>query len=146
MGLPVGFSFPPQFSHLVIMENSKLLLWIGGIYNLGFAVFHLFFWRLFRWRQDLAHLMPVNRAVMQILNLCLTFVFLLFAWISIVHSTELLMTGLGKTIMAGIAFFWFLRMIEQILFFGLRNRVSMIFPFLFLAGGLLYLLPLWIGG
>lgn len=122
------------------MESSRLLLWIGGIYHLGFAVFHLFFWRLFRWQQDLAHLLPVNRAVMQILNFCLIFIFLLFAWISLVHPTELLLTGLGRAVRAGIALFWFLRTIEQVHFFGLRNRVSMIFTLVFLAGGMLYLL------
>lgn len=115
---------------------------IGGVFNLWFAVFHLLFWKLFDWKEDLASLTNINRAVMQILNLCLVFVFLLFAFISLFHSTELLTSNLGKTLLTGIAIFWFLRMIEQIIFFGLRNKLSIAFTAMFLFGGLLYLLAM----
>ena len=125
------------------MEGSPNLYVIaGGIYNLGFAIFHLFFWRLFHWREDLASLTHINRSVMQILNLCLTFVFLLFAYLSLFHSTELVAGGLGSTLLLGNALFWFLRMAQQMVFFGIRNRISAAFTVLFFLGGLVYLLPL----
>ena len=122
------------------MASSTWLL-IGGLYNLGFAVFHLFFWKIFHWREDLASLTRVNRAVMQVLNLCLTFVFLMMAYISIVFRTELSGTELGRTLSLSFAVFWFLRMIEQILFFGLRHKASSILTVMFLGGSLLYLIP-----
>lgn len=28
----------------------KTLIYIGGIYHVGFAIFHLLFWRLFDWK------------------------------------------------------------------------------------------------
>lgn len=125
------------------MEGSPNLYVIaGGIYNLGFAIFHLFFWRLFRWREDLASLTHINRSVMQILNLCLTFVFLLFGYLSLFHTTELVAGSLGNTLLLGIALFWFLRMAQQMVFFGIRNRISAAFTVLFFLGGLVYLLPL----
>ena len=37
---------------------TPTLLVAGGIFNLCFAVFHLCFWRLFRWKEDLASLTP----------------------------------------------------------------------------------------
>lgn len=119
------------------------LLITGGIFHLGFAVFHLFFWRLFNWKKDLATLTYINRAVMQILNLCLTFVFVVVAYISIFHSHELAATNLGKVILVSISAFWFLRLIEQIIFFGIKKRLSIILTILFFAGFALYLLPIF---
>ena len=105
----------------------------GGAFNLAFAVLHAFFWQLFDWERDLASLTKVNRAVMQILNLCLTFVFLAFAYLSFVHAEELQATRLGNALLALMAFFWLLRAIEQAAFFGLRHRLS---SALFLNSGL----------
>lgn len=76
--------------------NSAIWVKVGGIYHLGFAVFHLFFWKLFRWKEDPASLTHIDRAVIRILNLCLTFVFLLFGYLSLSHTQELLADGLGK--------------------------------------------------
>jgi small-conductance mechanosensitive channel len=119
---------------------------VGGIFNLGFAVLHLSFWKLFHWKEDLASLTHTKRSVMQILNLCLIFVFLLFAYISFVYPAELLTNGLGKFLLIGIALFWFLRLIEQVVFFGVRNKFSVASTGLFFVGGLLYLLPAIAGG
>ena len=122
--------------------NAETLIVIGGLYNLALAVFHLLFWKLFNWKQDLATLTPSNRAVVQILNLCLTFVFLVFAYISFLHANELLHSKLGRSLLALIAIFWFLRAIEQIIFFGLRRKASIAFLILFLIGTGLYSIPL----
>ncbi|MDH3670553.1 MAG: hypothetical protein OES46_05245 [Gammaproteobacteria bacterium] len=122
--------------------NAETLILIGGLYNLALAVFHLLFWKLFNWKQDLASLTPLNRAVVQILNLCLTFVFLVFAYISFFHANELLHSKLGRSLLALMAIFWFLRAIEQIIFFGLRRKASIAFLILFLIGTGLYSIPL----
>jgi hypothetical protein len=121
--------------------SPETLLMLGGIFNVAFAVFHLFFWRLFDWKRDLASLSFINRQVMQILNLCVTFVFLIFAYISFFHSTELLGTGLGRALLLLISLFWFLRAAEQVLFFQLKRPRSVGFFVVFLVGGLLYGYP-----
>lgn len=120
------------------METIVLL---GGIFNVAFAVFHLLFWRLFDWKRDLASLSFVNRQVMQILNLCLTFVFLVFAYVSVFHATELLQTNLGRVLLLLIALFWFLRALEQAFFFQLKQPLSIAFFAAFLVGGMLYGYP-----
>ena len=122
--------------------SNETILSIGGAYNLVLAVFHLAFWKLFQWKQDLATLTRLNRAVVQILNLSLTFVFLLFAYISLFHANELLHSKLGQSLLALIAMFWFLRAIEQIIFFGYRRKASIAFLVLFLVGTGLYSIPL----
>ena len=116
----------------------------GGFFNAAFALFHVFFWRVFDWERDLKSLTNINRAVVQILNLCLTFVFLVFAYLSFEHVDDLLSTRLGNALLALIAFFWLLRAIEQAIFFGLRNRLSMGLFGLFIFGSSLYAYPAWL--
>jgi len=123
-------------------DLSEVMILLGGFYNLGFAIFHLLFWRLFRWKKDLSRLTFINRSVMQILNLCLTFVFLLMAYISFFNTSELIQTNLGKALLVGFSLFWFLRMIEQIIFFGIRNLISIALTLVFLFGCVIYLIPL----
>ena len=120
---------------------TDAMIFFGGVFNLGFAIFHLMFWRLFRWREDLASLTYINRSVMQILNLCVTFVFLVMAYVSFFHRPELVQTSLGKTILVAFSLFWFLRMVEQVVFFGVRKKMSVILTLVFLLGGVVYLIP-----
>jgi len=114
---------------------------IGGIFSIGFVIFHLLFWKIFKWETELRLLNHVNKGIIQVLNLCLTYIFLLFAYISFFHPTELVSSGLGKSILLLISLFWFIRAIEQIYFFGIKNRISIILFIIFILGGLIYLYP-----
>jgi hypothetical protein len=122
--------------------NGEIILIVGGVFNAAFAVFHAFFWKLFGWKEDLAKLTSLNRAVMQILNLCLTFVFVIFACISFIHAAELQTTGLGRSLLLLMAVFWYLRAVEQIWFFGLKKPRSLVFFLIFVIGGSLYAVAL----
>lgn len=119
----------------------KQLLIAGGIYNLFFAVYHLFFWKIFKWKTQLSHLDFINNAIMQVLNLCLTFCFLIFSYVSLFHTSELLTTRLGHSLLTGIAIFWTLRAIEQIIFFKLKHWVSTLFLIIFIGGSFIYIIP-----
>ena len=59
------------------MEPETYVM-VGGVLTAAFVVFHLCFWKLFRWKADLSRLTSLNRAIVQVLNLCLTFVFVIF--------------------------------------------------------------------
>ena len=122
--------------------EPKLLLTFCGIYNLGFAIFHTLFWKVFHWKEDLASLTHVNRAVMQILNLRLTYVFLVMSYVSFVFQPELTGAKLGQALLIAFSIFWFIRAVEQIVFFGLKHKVSNGLTALFFIGGVLHLLPL----
>ena len=73
---------------------GKTLLTVGGIYNLLFVIFHLFFWRLFDWKNDLVSLTSINRAIMQVLNLCLMFSFTIFGTLSLFFPGQMAGTPL----------------------------------------------------
>ncbi|MBC8336538.1 MAG: hypothetical protein H8E29_14850 [Anaerolineales bacterium] len=124
---------------------SESLLLIGGIYSLVFAVFHLLFWQIFDWKNDLAKLSSINRAIMQVINLCLALVFVIFGMLSLRYRAQMLETELGRALTAMIAFFWFLRAIEQIIFFKLKKGISWLFLFIFLGGTSLYAVALFAG-
>jgi len=121
--------------------NLEAVLFVGGIYNIVLIIFHLLFWKLFKWKKDLASLTFINRAVMQVLNLSLTFVFLIFAYISLFHAQDLISTNLGNTLLLLISIFWLLRAVEQIIFFGLKSVISSMFFLFFLLGTIIYLYP-----
>jgi hypothetical protein len=114
---------------------------MGGIFNLGFVVFHLMFWKIFHWKDDLASLTHINRSVMQILNLRLIFIFLIMAYLSFFHKAEMISSNIGKTLLISFSLFWLFRAFEQVVFFGIKNRVSFVLTLVFLAGGILYILP-----
>lgn len=119
----------------------ETLIIAGGFYNIGLIVFHLLFWRIFNWDQDLQHITYLNRSTMQVLNISLTFAFVIFSYISIFHPTELLTTSLGNSLLVLIALFWLARAVQQIIFYKLRHWASWAFLMLFVSGCVLYAIP-----
>ena len=117
-------------------------LYAAGILYSGIAVLHLTFWKLFRWREELAKLGRTNRAAMQILNLCMTLVFVIAAYLCFVHSDALALSPIGHALLVGLAFFWVTRGIEQIVFFGWRQTRSLALTGLFAVLAGLHLAPL----
>jgi Na+-transporting NADH:ubiquinone oxidoreductase subunit NqrB len=120
---------------------ETILIKAGGIYSFALVIFHVMFWRLFNWREDLQSLTSLNRAVMQVLNISLTGTFVIFGTISLAHTDQLLATSLGQTLLFTLALFWFIRAVQQVLFFKLRHNRSKAFFLIFLIGCVLYLVP-----
>jgi hypothetical protein len=118
------------------------LLIAGGVYHLFFGFFHIAFWQMefLDWQKELPRMSAVNRTVIQGLNIAVIVFMFLIAYVSFQHSYELLMTGLGKTILLGTTFFWLARLIVE---FTLKKRGSAkpILVIAFIIGILLYLLP-----
>src|SRR5262245_26848170 len=100
------------------MEGGNIWLYAAGAVYPALAVFHLAFWRLFRWREELARLGRLNRGAMQILNLFVTGVFAVAAYLCFAHARDLAGTALGHALLVGLAFLWLTRAAEQVWFFG----------------------------
>lgn len=105
-----------------------------AIYDFGFALFHIMFWRLFRWPAALAPSGSVNAAITQTLNLMLAFVFATYATGIVLtsngsHPTFALWAGAG---------FWMLRFVLQPLMFGLGRRASVVMSVIFVVGVVLH--------
>jgi hypothetical protein len=117
---------------------AAAFLFIGGLYHLAFAVLHLFFGRIFKWKFSLLLTTSVNRDVMRVMNLCLIFLFVSVSCVSFFGREVLLNGPAGKMILAFIAGFWFWRALLQVVFFGVRKPLSILFVLVCLAGSALY--------
>ena len=119
----------------------EVLVKLGGLYNIALVIFHLCFWHLFSWREQLASISSINKGVMQVLNISITIIFAIFAIICIAHSSELLTTSLGNTILYSLSALYFLRAIQQVVFFKISNVVSSGLLVYFILGGIIFGVP-----
>lgn len=115
---------------------------IGGAWHVAIAIFHLLFPRLLRWDEDLAKLTALNRAVTIILNFCLIAAFLTFAYISLVHSAEMVATPLGRSLLACISLFWLFRALLQVVYLNVRRPIMVALFVAFLAAAVVHAIPL----
>lgn len=123
---------------------KETLIFTGGIYTVGLIVFHVLFWKIFRWPETLRTLNFVNRATMQVLNISITFIFVIFAYLSFVYTRDLVNTGLGKTLIALISVLWTFRACQQVIFYKLKHSASIGLAIYFLVGATLYGIPAFI--
>lgn len=126
------------------MEANKIIIYLCGLYSFGFAIFHIFFWQLFDWKNDLKNLTFVNRAIIQIANLRLIYFLLFVGTICFAFPEDLTGTTFGRFFLSGISIFWLGRTIEQFVFLRVHNKMVHILTILFIAGTILYALPLFL--
>jgi len=121
--------------------KSQLWIYAAAGYNVALAFFHLGFWRMFRWKEELAKLHPVTRGVMQVMNLMLVFLFLGLAGVQVLNAAELSATPLGRLLMAGATGFWVVRAILQPVFWPtVPKATNAAFIALFMLGAGLHAL------
>lgn len=123
------------------MEARTAILAGGGLHLL-WAAFHLAFPRLFRWHESLAGLDRVNRGILRVMNLCLIFMFLAAAWLSLAFTGEISATPLGRALCAALAGFWVFRLGLQFTHFRALDPRSLVLSTLFAATSLAYAAPL----
>ncbi len=104
--------------------------------DLGFAVFHLMFWRLFSWPEGLGASAKVNSAITQTLNWMLIYVFTVYGTLLIwLAPSELA----GSSPLAGAgAGFWVLRFVLQPCLFPMRNWQSITITAVFAVTSILH--------
>jgi len=119
----------------------KTIIFFGGLYNILFALFHSGFWKLWEWDSELKKLTIVNSGVMQVLNIQIIYYFIFTAVICFAFSKELLTTKLGRYFLIGTSLFWFIRTIQQFIFFWVNHPAVFVLPAIFLIGTALFLIP-----
>ena len=117
---------------------NKVLLRIGGAINLLFVAFHLAMVKPIG--EALASVSPDIRATVSTINIQVAFTLLVFAYLAMFRWRDLLTTRLGNITAIAISLFWFLRAINQVVFYGL-TAPGMPLVGLCLAFGLLHLIP-----
>jgi hypothetical protein len=112
-----------------------------ALYCFAFAVFHMLFWKLFDWPNELQKTGAVTRAITQILNLRLIYVFLAVGVICLAYPHEMRTTPVGRALLIGMSCFWAGRLAEQFIFMRVNKKSVHVLSVLFFAGMLLFLLP-----
>lgn len=115
-------------------------LWVQlcGVHSLGFALFHLAFWRLFDWPRSLQSAGPANRAIIQILNLRLIYVLLGAALACLAFPQAVHASAPGRAFLAFMALFWIGRTVEQFVFLRIDRPLVHVLTGLFVLGVLLF--------
>jgi hypothetical protein len=96
----------------------KAILYIGGSANLLLAVFHVFFWRIFNWQDELAGLSRETAGILQIGNICVIYFLLFFSASSFILSRHEKTDVFARSIILCIAGFYAVRIVAGSLFFG----------------------------
>lgn len=119
-------------------RTSYVLIASAGLFNLAFAIVHLFFWRLFRWPEQLPRLSAVNAGIVQVLNLCLTYLLAIAGLACLLFPLSMGTSELGRFLLLALTGFWIARAIFQPMFFGLAHAVSVTLFVMFIAGAALH--------
>lgn len=121
--------------------KSEVWLYAAAGYNVALALFHVGFWRMFRWQDELPKLHPVNRGVMQVLNLMLMFVLVLLSALLVLNAAEIPASRLGRSLLAGMVLLWIVRAALQFPFWRSQPAsTNGALTMLFLAGAGLHAL------
>lgn len=118
-----------------------IVIYVCGVYSLAFALFHIGFWKMFKWKSEFKKLSFANKGIMQILNVQLIYYFILVAFICFIFPAELLTTKFGNFFLAGTSLFWLLRTVQQFIFLRANNYKIHILTITFLVGTILFALP-----
>lgn len=121
--------------------GTHALIILCGIHSFGFALFHLAFWKLFGWPQSLQTAGAANRAVIQIANLRLIYVFGGVGALCFFMPQQLADTLLGRAMLLGMSGFWIGRTIEQFVFLRINRPLVHVLTILFVLGAVLFALP-----
>lgn len=109
-----------------------------GLRGVAFALFHLAFWRLFDWPRTLQATTRPNRAIAQIANAQLVWVFAGVSLLCFTMPDPLATTPVGRAVLAGMAAFWWLRLALQFVWLRLAHPLVHALSVLFASGALLF--------
>lgn len=121
----------------------QTLIWLCGLHSLAFGAFHLAFWKLFDWPRSLQSTTLANRAIIQILNLRLTWVFAAMGAALLAWPAEVAGTRLGHALLGFLCAFWIGRTVEQVVFLRVDRLMVHGLTLLFALGALLAGIAWW---
>jgi hypothetical protein len=127
------------------MLNGRIIVLLCGLHSAAFGIFHLLFWRIFRWKADLRGHSDSSRAIIQILNLRIIYVFFAVAALCFAFPSELIGTALGRAVLGGMALFWVGRTIEQFVFLRGGGVFVHALTAAIVLGAVLFAAPLFVG-
>ena len=88
---------------------------IGGLLSFTLAIFHCFFYRYFKWKDEFKNISVVNARIFMTFHIGIIAVFLFFAYLSVVYTEELTRgDGLAGIVVGFYALMWLFRLVWQL--------------------------------
>jgi hypothetical protein len=122
--------------------KAEWFIYLAGTHAIGFGVFHIYFWRIFKWKTELAKVHMPTRAITQMLNVQLIYFAFGTGILCFFFTDMLLNTALGNVLLIFYSGFWFVRLIQQFIFLRYNHWMIHLTTVLFALGSLLFALPL----
>ncbi len=101
--------------------TTEILIYIGGVYLLVWALTHFYFPKLLDWENALAKLDDFNRILMLIFSKLLLVFYLVTALICFIFAGELPDTDIGLAVLIFLSLYWLVRALLQVQYFGFRK-------------------------
>ncbi len=117
---------------------NKVLLRIAGVINLLFVLLHLSM--VTPVREALRPLSPDIAATASTWNIQVAFTLVIFGYLAFFQCGALLTTRLGNITAIAMSMFWFLRAVNQVVFYG-PGLAGLILLGICVVVGLLHLIP-----
>lgn len=118
------------------------ILYFCGIYNIAFVVFHILFWKIFNWKETLDKGTKSSKAILQIINIQLIYLFAIMAYIYMYYGKELINSKIGNLVLIGYAGFWIIRLIQQFIFLKMKGKFVIGLTLIFLFGAFIHSIPM----
>ncbi len=116
---------------------NNILVITGGIILLTFGLFHLAFWKVFDWENELFKLDQANSNIMQMLNIGTICFLLSSGLIMLFYRSDMLHTRLGNVFSLNFSLFFMVRLISEFVF----PESSIVFAFILFLCTLIFLIP-----
>ncbi|MCY3411520.1 MAG: hypothetical protein INQ03_07820 [Candidatus Heimdallarchaeota archaeon] len=121
---------------LIIMH---LWLILAASFDILLVLFHLSFWKIFHWEEQLKTLNFINRQTMKVMNIALILLFAFMATL-ILAFADSFDTPMGWFILSSFSIFWLIRAIIQPIYYK-TSRASLLMMLGFTIGAVLHALP-----
>ena len=121
-------------------NQAQNIILVCGVYNILLALFHLGFWKMFRWNSELKKLSFANRGIMQILNIQIILYFLITAVFCFTFPYEIATTKFGNYFLISNSIFWFVRTIQQFIFLKVNHFKIHFLTIIFFMNSVLFLI------
>jgi cytochrome b561 len=108
-----------------IMTTSEVFIVSGGALSFLMVIFHLFFFRLFHWKDEFDKLQTANRRIFMTIHIALILLFVIFAFLSFSYYRVMAgCEGMAFGLVICYALFWLWRVLWQIFYFRIPPSVK----------------------
>jgi hypothetical protein len=118
-------------------QFRKTFVIIGGVIFVIMGMFHLSFWVLFDWQNELYKLNQINSNIMQMLNIVCGFFMFSFSYMMLKYNSRVLNSKLGRSVLIISSGFFLIRALIEFAFPG----NSIVYGVVLLAFVPVYLIP-----